>query len=56
LESIVDCRFAAAHSCSFRGGIVPDGAPPLVNLDPSILEAAKPAIEAWKAKKRAAAK
>jgi hypothetical protein len=37
----------------FRGGIVADGAPPLVNLDSSILEAGKPAIDAWKAKKRA---
>jgi hypothetical protein len=35
----------------FRGGIVADGAPPLVNLDPTILEAGKPAIDAWKAKK-----
>jgi hypothetical protein len=37
-----------------RGGIVAEGAPPLVNLDPSIREAGKPAIDAWKAKKRAA--
>ena len=32
----------------FRGGIVADGAPPLVNMDPAILAVTKPVIEKWK--------